>query len=88
MATLNLRLSDFDNSILNSLSESTGRTKTSLVVEAIRNLNLELREESGVTHLSSEDFDSFMEKVLHPDADPKVRAARERIMNYKPVWEK
>ena len=87
MPTLNLRLSDFDNSVLNSLAESTGRTKTSLVVEAIRNLNLELREESGATRLSAEDFDSFMDKVINPEADPAVSAARKRLLEFKPVWE-
>lgn len=85
--TLNLRLSDFDSSVLNSLAESTGRTKTSLVVEAIRNLNLELREERGTTRLSAEDFDAFMDKAVNPEADPAVSAARKRLLEFKPVWE-
>ena len=88
MATLNLRLSDFDNSLLESLSESTGRSKTSLVVEAIRNLNLELREESGVTRLSGEAFDSFLDKVLNKETDPSVLEARQKLREFIPVWEK
>lgn len=65
MSTLNVRLSDFDAQILNSMVESTGQSKTSLVLQAIRNLNLELREENGVTLLSPESFDAFLAKSQH-----------------------
>lgn len=88
MSTLNVRLSDFDAQILNSMVESTGQSKTSLVLQAIRNLNLELREENGVTLLSPESFDAFLAKISTPESDPKVIAARQRLMSMKPVWEK
>lgn len=88
MPTLNVRLSDFDAQILNSMTESTGQSKTSLVLQAIRNLNLELREESGVTLLSPKSFDAFLSKISKPESDPNVIAARKRLMSMKPVWEK
>lgn len=56
--------------------------------EEVRNPYLEAVEESGTTHLSAEEFDAFVDKVLHPDVDPEVRAARKRIMSFLPVWEK
>ena len=88
MATLNLRISDFDNSVLESLADSTGRSKTSLVTEAIRNLNIELNEERGVTRLSAEAFDGFLEKVLKPETDPQVLEARRKLEEFVPVWER
>ena len=72
MATLNLRISDFDNSVLESLADSTGRSKTSLVIEAIRNLNI----------------DGFLEKVLKPETDPQVLEARRKLEEFVPVWER
>lgn len=88
MTTLNVRLSDFDSQLLKSMVEATGQSKTSLVLQAIRNLNLEMQEERGVTLLSPEAFDGFLEKVSAPETDPKVISARRRLMSAKPVWEK
>ena len=94
MSTLNVRLNDFDAQLLKSLVETTGQSKTSrqsktsLVIQAIRNLNLELREESGVTLLGPDSFDAFLEKISTPETDLQVIAARERLMSMKPVWAK
>lgn len=88
MPTLNVRLNDFDAQLLNSMAEATGRSKTSLVLQAIRNLDLELREESGITRLSPESFDAFLKKISEPENDPEVVAARQRLMSMTPVWER
>lgn len=88
MATSNLRIRDFDNSVLESLADSTGRLKTSAAVEAVRNQNIELHEESEVTRLSAEAFDDFLEKVLNPETDPKVLEARRKLEEFVPVWER
>lgn len=88
MAILHIHLSDFDQQVLNSMVESTGRSKTALVIEAIRNLNLELKEESEVTRLSGDVFDAFLDKVFGQETDPQVLAAREKLLNFKSVCDK
>lgn len=88
MPTLSIRLSDFDKKMLDSLAKSTGQTKTALVLRAIRHLNSELREERGVTQLSSEDFDGFLQRVFTPETRVEVLESRKRLMSMRPVWEK
>lgn len=88
MAILHIHLSDFDQQVLNSMVESTGRSKTALVIEAIRNLNLELKEESEVTRLSGDVYDAFLDKVFGLETDPQVLFAREKLLNFKSVWDK
>lgn len=88
MAILRIHLSDFDQQVLNSMVENTGRSKKALVIEAIRNLNLELKEESEVTRLSGDVFAAFLDKVFGQETDPQVLAAREKLLNFKSVWDK
>ncbi len=88
MAILRIHLSDFDQQVLNSMVENTGRSKKALVIEAIRNLNLELKEESEVTRLSGDVFDAFLDKVSGQETDPQVWAAREKLLNFESVWAK
>lgn len=88
MPTLSIRLSDFDKKMLDSLAKSTGQTKTALVLRAIRHLNSERREERGVTQLSSEDFDGFLQRVFTPETRVEVLESRKRLMSMRPVWEK
>ncbi len=88
MPTLSIRLSDFDKKMLDSLAKSTGQTKTALVLRAIRHLNSDLREERGITQLSPEDFDGFLQRVFTPETNVEVLESRKRLLSMRPVWEK
>ena len=46
-----------------------------------------MREEDRVTRLSAREFDAFLHQLEEGEKDPQVLAARERLMNIKPVWE-
>ena len=86
-SSLTIRLSDFDNSLLNDLVEKTGETKTAIIIAGLRTLANAMRENERVTRLSSEDFDALMDQLEKGERDPQVLAARRRLMSIKPVWE-
>ena len=86
-STLTIRISDFENALLNDLVEGTGETKTAIVIDSLRMLANAIRENERVTRLSSEDFDAFMDQLEKGERDPQVLAARRRLMSIKPVWE-
>lgn len=86
-STLTIRLSDFENALLNDLVESTVETKTAIVIDGLHMLANAIRENERVTRLSSEDFDAFMDQLEKGERDPQVLAARRRLMSIKPVWE-
>ena len=88
MPTLQLHLDDFDAALLESLAESTGRSKSSLVSEALRDLHAALHDEPRVTRLSDEAFEDFLRKLAEPETDPKVLEARRRLETFVPVWER
>ncbi|MDO5532487.1 DUF1778 domain-containing protein [Sutterella sp.] len=87
MATLTIRLSDFDEAFLNDLAKSTGETKTALVLRSLRMLASSIREDERVTRLSLEEFENFLTQLEEGEKDPKVLAARARFRARKPVWE-
>ena len=88
MPTLKICLDDFDAALLESLAESTGRSKSSLVSQALRELHAALLDEPRVTRLSDEAFEDFLRKLSEPETDPKVLEARRGIEAFVPVWER
>lgn len=85
MSTLSIRLSDFDASLLESLVEETGLSKTSLVIEGLKLLDSMMRDDR-VTRLSAKEFDAFTNQLADGETDPYVLAARKRLTSIKPVW--
>lgn len=87
MPALTVRLNQFDAAMLEDLASNTGESKTALVIDGLRSLYNAMREEDRVTRLSSREFDAFLQQLEEGEKDPRVLAARERLMNIKPVWE-
>lgn len=87
MASLTIRIPDFDMSVLDGMVEETGQSKTSLVLEGLKSLAAMMRDDDHVTRLSAEEFDSFIHQLETGEKDPQVLAARKRLMSIKPVWE-
>lgn len=87
MASLTVRLSDFDANLLDELARETGESKTALVISGLRSLAGMIREDDRTTRLSAQEFDDFLDQLEKGEKDPQILAARERLMNLKPVWE-
>lgn len=87
MPALTVRLNQFDSALLEDLVRNTGESKTALVIDGLRSLHNAMREEDRVTRLSAREFDAFLHQLEEGEKDPQVLAARERLMNIKPVWE-
>ncbi len=87
MGTLTVRLSDYDAGMLSALSETTGISKTDLVVEGLRYVFASKQIDSTVTYLSKQEFDDFLDAIERQETDSRVLRAREELENMKPVWE-
>lgn len=87
MASLTVRLSDFDARLLEELAKETGESKAALVARGLRVLSGMIREDDRTTRLSAQEFDDFLAQLEKGEKDSRILAARERLMRFKPVWE-
>lgn len=85
MERLKILLSPFDESILDSLVVSTGKSKSAIVSAGIRALYESTKGLGWQTYLSSPETDTLPHEL--EEEDPEVLAARKRLMALKPVWE-
>jgi Arc/MetJ-type ribon-helix-helix transcriptional regulator len=81
-----LRLNDFDSETLKALAERTGRSKSDLIREGLRNVFAARLDQPNIW-ASKEDYDACLKKMCEPETDPEVFAGRERLKAVKPVWE-
>ena len=85
-STHKLRLNDFDTATLNALAERTGRSKSDLIMEGLRN-DFAARLDPQIIQVSKEDYDACLKAMSEPETDPEVLAGRHRLKNAKIVWE-
>ncbi len=85
-STYTLRLNDFDTEMLNALAERTGRSKSDLIMEGLRNV-FAARIDQQIIWVSKEDYDACLKVMSEPEADPEVLAGRQRLKDAKIVWE-
>ena len=81
-----LRLNDFDSETLKALAERTGRSKSDLIREGLRNVFAARLDQPNIW-ASKEDYDACLKKMCEPETDPEVLAGRERLKAVKPVWD-
>lgn len=81
-----LRLNDFDSETLNALAERTGRSKSDLIREGLRNV-FAARLDLPIIWASKEDHDACLKKMCEPETAPGVLAGRERLKAVQPVWD-
>lgn len=87
MPEFTVRLNQFDVAMLEDLASNTEESKTALEIDGLHTLYNTMRDEDRVIRLSSREFDAFLQQLEEGEKDPRVLAARERLMNIKPVWE-
>lgn len=75
-----------DTETLNTLAERTGRSKSDLIMEGLRNV-FAARLDQQMIWVSKEDYDACLKAMSEPETDPEVLAGRQRLMNAKIVWE-
>lgn len=84
--TFTLRLNDFDADMLSEISERDGRSKNDLIVEALREV-LSRRLDDKILWLTPEEFNSCMDIISKPETNMDILERREKLMQFKPVWE-